>query len=40
MLIKNFKLSDKKLYFIFLIKIYVASYFTIKKMLLFTEKYL
>lgn len=38
MLIKNFKLSDKKSYFIFLIKIYVASYFTIKKILFIYRK--
>lgn len=38
MLIKNFKLSDKKSYFIFLIKIYVSSYFTIKKILFIYRK--
>lgn len=38
MLIKNFKLSDKKSYFIFLIKIYVASYFIIKKILFIYRK--
>lgn len=38
MLIKNFKLSDKKSYFIFLIKIYVAPYFTIKKILFIYRK--